>query len=1393
MLFLASLLFTLPIGAATVTIVNLDGPNEGFNDPAPAAPVGGNTGTTVGQQRLIVFEHAAAMWGARLVSSVEIRVEAKFDPLSCGPNSGVLGSAGPIYVARDFVGAPLPNTWYSAAHANAIAGIDLNTSQNDVSATFNSEIGTANCLTSLSWYYGLDGNPPSNGIDLLAVVLHEIGHGLGFLSTVSLSTGQKLNGYDDAYMVHLEDHSTGKTYPEMSNTERVSASVNTGNLHWIGSNVTAKSDILSSGRHSSGHVEMYAPNPSQPGSSVSHFSTSLFPNELMEPFISSNMDWQLTVELFKDIGWIVLPPGPKIEPEEALLISESCASENEAIDPGETVTVSLALRNTGAGDTSNLIATLLASGGVASPSEAQSYGVLPALGPAVSRQFSFNASGVCGGTLLATLQLQDGTNDLGTVSFPFTLGFIPRATNSFANAGSIAIPAKGNSGAANPYPSTISVTGITAPITKVTVTLSNLSHSFPADLDILLVGPGGKKVLVMSDTGGGNAINNVVLTFDDGAAQSLPNASQLTSGAYKPTNFGAGDTFPSPAPGAPYSGALSVFNGIDPNGTWALYITDDSNPNSGALNGGWVLTLHTAEPAICCEDGDAESDLLLAMSGPDLVNAGALFEYSITVSNLGPGSAAGVIVTNPLPEGFSIESAGSSQGACTEEAGILTCELGSIPAGSAASIIVQGSAASPGSLMVSAGVNSVTDDPVEANNAASIEIVVNGIPSISSIADQIILEDSSTGAIEFAIDDIETAPEDLVVSGESSNEALMPAASMLFGGSGSSRTLVLTPLPDQFGSSTITLFVSDGLGVSSISFFLTVLPINDPPMLDALAGLLLDEDAGLQTVNLSGISSGAPNEIQALTISAISSDPALIPHPSVTYTSPEATGSITFASTENAFGQATITVTVQDDGGTENGGQDTFSRDFLVTINPVNDPPTISALADQEILEDSSAGPLAFTIGDVEDAAEDLTVWGESSNHALVPVENILLEGSGSDQTVTITPLPDQFGSATITLFVSDGELVSSSSFLLTVLPVNDPPVLDPLADLFLNANAGEQIVALSGISSGADNELQQLSVSATSDNPDLIPDPSVTYTSPDASGSLAFTPSTDAFGLAIIHVIVADDGGLDNGGQNSVTNTFQVTVGAAADLLITKTATPDPVWAGSNLICTITISNLGPHAATGVLVSELLPDGVTFVSAEPSQGSCALDNGILECDLGSMSPGAFATITVIVSPQLEGLLTNTVTMSAWEFDPDESNNAASAVVFVQVDSDGDGLPDHYELAHGLDPNDPTDAALDLDGDGWTHLEEYLAGTDPNNSDSALRITAIEESGDDILISVTTELGRSYRVERNDAFPAGEWEMVQTGIAGTGAIVQATDPGGAIEPQRIYRVVLMPE
>jgi hypothetical protein len=295
------------VAAATITVINLDGGGEGFNDgssPDPASTAGGNSGATLGAQRLIAFQRAADIWGRFVDSSVTIRVGANFDPLFCTAVSAILGQAGPTFLHADFSGAPRPGTWYADALADALAGADQNPGGDDIGAQFNSSIGTS-CPFPNVWYYGLDANPPAGTIDFLTVVLHELGHGLGFLSTVSLATGAKLGGLDDTYMVNLEDHTTGLLYPNMTDGQRATASTSTGELHWVGPEVVAAGVGLATGRDAAtGHVEIYAPNPVEQGSSVSHFSTSLGPDELMEPFFTDvNYGPGLAKDLMADIGW----------------------------------------------------------------------------------------------------------------------------------------------------------------------------------------------------------------------------------------------------------------------------------------------------------------------------------------------------------------------------------------------------------------------------------------------------------------------------------------------------------------------------------------------------------------------------------------------------------------------------------------------------------------------------------------------------------------------------------------------------------------------------------------------------------------------------------------------------------------------------------------------------------------------------------------------------------------------------------------------------------------------------------------------------------------------------------------------------------------------------------
>ncbi|MEO5617159.1 MAG: PA domain-containing protein [Candidatus Eisenbacteria bacterium] len=225
--------------SATITIVNMDGAGEGFNDGTAAAPVGGNAGTTIGQQRLNVFQEAANIWGAILPSAVTIPVGARFDPLSCTATSAVLGSAGAINISRDFAGAEFPGTWYHQALANRLNGTDLVPGSNDITATFNANLGQPGCLTGAFFYYGFDHNEGGN-IDLLAVVLHELGHGLGFSAFTNGSTGVMPAGFPGIYDRHLLDLSNGLRWNAMTDGQRAASAINTGNLVWDGTAVRVK-------------------------------------------------------------------------------------------------------------------------------------------------------------------------------------------------------------------------------------------------------------------------------------------------------------------------------------------------------------------------------------------------------------------------------------------------------------------------------------------------------------------------------------------------------------------------------------------------------------------------------------------------------------------------------------------------------------------------------------------------------------------------------------------------------------------------------------------------------------------------------------------------------------------------------------------------------------------------------------------------------------------------------------------------------------------------------------------------------------------------------------------------------------------------------------------------
>ena len=355
----------------------------------------------------------------------------------------------------------------------------------------------------------------------------------------------------------------------------------------------------------------------------------------------------------------------------ATVTAESYSPSNGAPDPGEIVTVSFPLLNVGGGSTSNLMATLLSTGGVSNPSGTQSYGVMAPGGGAVSGSFSFLANGTCGSNITATLALIDGANNLGTVSFTMKLGGSGSVVTSFSNSSSMTIPGTGTgspTGApASVYPSNVVASGLSGTISKVTVGLNGLNHTFPSDVDMLLVGPGGQNLVILSRVIGSAHWVNINYTLDDFAAAIIPSSGTPSSGTFRPTDYRtSGNVFPPPAPQVTYGKPAtigtatfaSIFNGTSPNGTWGLYVVDDSSGDTGTLTGGWTLNLTTN--ATTCTSGPP-----VFVNGPPPSQVVVGTPYTFAYSMSGNPSPSLALTGGAFPPGLSLSSAGVLSGTAT--------------------------------------------------------------------------------------------------------------------------------------------------------------------------------------------------------------------------------------------------------------------------------------------------------------------------------------------------------------------------------------------------------------------------------------------------------------------------------------------------------------------------------------------------------------------------------------------------------------------------------------------------------------------------------------------------------------------------------------------------------
>jgi subtilisin-like proprotein convertase family protein len=646
----------------------------------------------------------------------------------------------------------------------------------------------------------------------------------------------------------------------------------------------------------------------------------------------------------------------------------------------------------------------------------------------------------------------------------FTVTVVPALQPQFANPQPLTIPT--TVGTASPYPLTNLVQGVQGTVGRVTVTLAQLTHGYPADLDMLLVGPQGQKVILMSDAGGSVGVTDIRLTFDDRVTNSLPfnpNASAgITSGTYRPTNYpGSVDDFPN-APAGPISTNLSVFNGTDPNGTWGLYVVDTFAGFGGGISGGYIINIYTTTPTIS-QIGDQTTEENVVLSIPFTVD-----DADTPATNL----ITAATTDNTALLALSITGTGNNR--------VLNITPTSFAAGE-------------GNVTLA-----VTDGSGVANTRFKVTVSsVNQGPVISGLTDQF-LPSNQTGQFPFTVFDRETAASNLVLSATT----LRPNfATVSITGTDTNRVLVFLPSGDQ-GQTFVSVTASDGqiTTTNTISVevgaphALVVSPIADqtvPANSPVTVAFTVSGDF-VGEVRTAGTASNT-NLVRSITTAGSGTN---------------FTASIVLV--QDASGQSVITITASDDRG---AGSTTFK---LTVIAAASEPPKFAPIPPQST-RPGVAAVVPLIVVDSDTPSDKLIFTWTASNTNIV--RGVLFGQTGPSNFVATVNVRNNEGTSEVTISVSDGGTPVSQSFVLTV--VENPPFLNPIPDQITSKDTPLSIpLAVTDI----DTPLNQLVFSSKTSNAGLVA--STTFDISTGTAIATITPVAGQTGAALMTFTVSDSSG---------------------------------------------------------------------------------------------------------------------------------------------------------------------------------------------------------------------------------------------------------------------------
>ncbi|MAF12500.1 hypothetical protein CMK11_18800, partial [Candidatus Poribacteria bacterium] len=536
----------------------------------------------------------------------------------------------------------------------------------------------------------------------------------------------------------------------------------------------------------------------------------------------------------------------------------------------------------------------------------------------------------------------------------------------------------------------------------------------------------------------------------------------------------------------------------------------------------------------------------------------------------------------------------------------------------------------------------VTASDGQAENSTTTEsltITVNALndaPTFTGPADVFLDEDPGQQTITISDlspggGDDESAGQDVTLAAESDDTSIIDT--IVVSGDGATRVLTYTPVAEANGGPVyITLTATDNgptgtdhVNTSSDIFLITVAAVDDPPTFTTPSATDTDEDSPQQSIPITDVGPGGGSDEsgQTVTIFAASSDESIIPHPSVTTSG--ATRTLTYTPEPDASGDVDIELTVDD-------GTNEVIDTFTITVNAVNDPPTFTVPDDVTLSEDP--GAQIITITDVDAGGgthEDTqTVLVTVSGYDTSLIADIAVDGSGAEWALSFTPVTYANGSTSVTVTADDQQTennLTTDTFTIEITPVNNKPVYDSVLPQTADEDAGPTEITVTGVGpgGGADEDLQDVTFTATTDNDGIVPDLAVSGEGD--TRILTYTPVDDANGTVTI-ILTASDGQSEN---STNAQAFTITVNSVNDEPTFDSVSTDPVDedSGENFV---TIAGIDPGGGTdesdqtvtfeaasdspSIVPNPTITDGVlSFIPADDANGTVtitltAMDNG---------------------------------------------------------------------------------------------------------------------------------------------------------------------------------------